>query len=104
MAITMGMFEAAAGKKVRLPLFVKSPPEGGLLLTAPAVCTPAALKCDIERDEKSTGPHVRYILTVEYPAGSPRGVHREADPGTIRLHTNHPHGREVEFLVFFTAH
>jgi hypothetical protein len=103
MAISLGSFEASAGKKVRLPLFVKSPPEGGLRLTAPAVCTPETLKFDIERDEKS-GSHVRYFLTLEVPAGSPRAVHREGNPARIQLQTNHPHGHDVEFLVFFTAY
>ena len=103
MAISMGSFEASAGKKVRLPLFVKSPPEGGLQLTAPAICTPEALKFDIEREEKPGSP-VRYFLTVEYPAGAPRATHREETPARIKLQTNHPHGQEAQFLVFFTAY
>ena len=104
MAISLGQFDAAAGKKVTVPVFVKSPPEEGFRLTAPTVCTPDALKFEIQRDEKFTGSHPRYFLTVEYPAGSPRAVHREADPARIRLQTNHPHAREVEFMVYFSAY
>ena len=104
MAITMGSFEAAVGKKVRLTLFVKNPPAEGFELTAPAICTPDTLKTEIQREEKSTGTHVRYFLAVEFPPGAPRGVHREEDPGRIRLQTNHPHARDVEFLVFFSAY
>ena len=104
MAISLGTFEATAGKKVKLSLFVKSLPDEGLRLTAPAVCTPEALKVDIQREETSNGSRARYFLTVEYPAGSPRAVHRDAEPARIRLQTNHPHARDVEFLVFFSAY
>jgi len=103
MAISLGKFEAAEGKKVRLNLFVKSPPEGGLKLTAAPVCTPAQLKVDLEREERPNGKD-RYFLNVEYPAGSPRAVYRDEEPGKIRLQTNHPHGQNVEFQVFFSAY
>jgi hypothetical protein len=104
MAISLGSFEASAGKKVTLTVFVKGPPEEGLRLTAPVVCNPEQLQCDLQRDERAAGSHQRYLLTVEYPAGSPRGVYREADPARIRIQTNHPHAREVEFLVLFSAY
>jgi hypothetical protein len=104
MAISLGLFDSTEGKKVKLILIVKNPPEEGLRLTAPPDCSPQHLKCEIERDEKATGSRARYFLTVEYPAGSPRVVHRDADPARIRLQTNHPQGREFEFLVVFSAY
>jgi hypothetical protein len=104
MAISLGAFDAAAGKKVRLPVFVKNPPEDGLKLTAAPVCIPAELKVDLEREERPNGKPARYFLNVEYPAGSPRAKHRDDDPARIRLQTNHPHGQNVEFLVFFSAY
>jgi hypothetical protein len=55
MAISLGAFDAAAGKKVRLPVFVKNPPEDGLKLTAAPVCIPAELKVDLEREERPNG-------------------------------------------------
>jgi len=104
MAISLGSFDVSAGKKVKLTLFVKNPPEGGLQLTAAPVCTPHELKVDLEREERPAGKQTRYFLTVEYPPNAPRAVHREEDPGRIRLQTNHPHGHEVEYLVFFSAY
>jgi len=104
MAISLGQFEATAGKKVKLTVFVKSPPEEGLQLTAAPVCTPDMLKFNIERDEKFTGSPPRYFLTVEYPAGAPRAIYREENPARIQLQTNHPHARDVEYLVFLNAY
>jgi len=104
MTISLGEFEASAGNKVKLPLFIKGPPAEGLRLTAAPVCTPAALKVDFERDEKSSGSHERYFLNIEYPAGLPRAIYREAAPGLIRLQTNHPRARAIEFRLYFSAY
>jgi hypothetical protein len=104
MAIALGSFEAAAGRKVTLKLFVKNPPDDGLKLTAAPVCTPETLKVEFGRDEKTKGQHMRYFLTVEYPAGSPRAMHRDADTAMIRLQTNHPRARDVEYQVLFNAY
>jgi hypothetical protein len=104
MTISLGEFEASAGKKVKLPLFVKAPPAEGLRLTAAPICTPAAIKVDIERDEKSSRPHERYFLNIEYPAGSPRATYRDASHGTIRLQTNHSGAPAMEFRLYFSAY
>lgn len=104
MAISLGSFEAAAGKKVSLPVVVKYPPAEGFKLTEPPICTPEAIKFDLRQDEKSTSGTPRYLLTVEYPPGSPRGTHREEDPGRVILKTNHPNAEQVEFRVFFAAY
>ncbi len=96
MAISLGSFEARLGKKVKLPLFVeKIFPQDGLLLTAPPVCTPAAAQSrPINAKKNRPDRRPAYLLTVEYPAGSPRATHREADPAKIRLQTNHPHAHK----------
>jgi len=104
MAISLGSFEAATGKKVSLPVVVKYPPAEGFKLTEPPICTPDAIKFELRQDEKSTSGHPRFLMTVEYPPGSPRGTHREENPGRVILKTNHPNAERVEFLVFFSAY
>jgi hypothetical protein len=102
MAIAMGSFEASAGKKVTLPLFVRGSSED-LQLTEPPLCEPADLKVTLERDEKSKGTHMRYLLSVEYPAGAPRARYPEESPAKVRLRMNHPGAEEIDFAVYFNA-
>ena len=104
-AISLGAFDATAGKKLRMVLIVKSDPEDGLQLTAAPICAPAELKVNIEREVRPDRKAARYFLNVEYPAGSPRATHRDEAPGRIQLQTNHPHGaRTSSFCVFFSAY
>jgi hypothetical protein len=104
MAISLGAFEAAAGKKVSMPVLIKNPPADGFKLTEPPVCIPEALKFDMRQDEKSTAASPRFHLTLEYPPGSPRVTHRDDSPARVIFKTNHPHAERVEFLVFLSAY
>lgn len=104
MGIGLGSFEAAVGKNILVPLFVRNPPEEGLQLTKPPEVTPPDLKVEIVRDKKSAGKAARLFLKVEYPAGAPRVSFRNLEPGTIKLFTNHPHAPELELHVYFAAY
>ncbi|HLJ11580.1 MAG TPA: DUF1573 domain-containing protein [Planctomycetaceae bacterium] len=104
MAVMLGGFDASAGKKAALTLFVRGAPDEGFRLKQPPVCTPGALKVTLEPEAKSNAPHERFRLTVEYPAGAPRVAHREDNPGQIRLLTNHSKAPEIELLVLFNAY
>jgi hypothetical protein len=106
MAVVLGSFDAAVGKKVSLMMFVRGAGAGEFQLTGAPEAQPAALTATVEREGKSTvsGKQVRYRLDVEYPAGSPKASCRSDNPGKIRLRTNLPGAPEIEFLVYFAAY
>lgn len=104
MAITLGSFDAATGKKITLPVVIKNLPADGFRLVEPPVCVPATLKFDLRQDEKSTAGSPRFLMTVEYPPGSPRAVYRDDAPARVTLKTNHPHAVVAEFHVYFSAY
>jgi hypothetical protein len=105
MAVVLGGFDAAAGKKVSLIMFVRGPGAEEFQLTADPECQPAALQATVKPDGKptGTGKQVRYRLNVEYPPGSPKVTCRTENPGKIRLRTNLPGAPEIEFSVYFAA-
>jgi hypothetical protein len=103
MGVAMGSFDAAVGKKVTLPLFVHGATEN-MKLTEPPVCDPPALKVTLARDEKSKGPHARFLLGVEYPAGSPRAHYTDEKPATVKLRLNQPGAEEFDLTVYFNAY
>ena len=53
MGIRLGAFEAATGKQLLVPMFIRNPPSDGFQLTKPPEVTPADLKVEVVRDEKS---------------------------------------------------
>jgi hypothetical protein len=105
MAVVLGAFDAAAGNKVSLIMFVRGAGAEEFQLTSDPECQPAALQATVKPDGKptGTGKQVRYRLNVEYPPGSPRVTCRSDNPGKIRLRTNLPGAREIELLVYFAA-
>jgi hypothetical protein len=103
MAIAMGSFDAAVGKKVALPLFVRGASED-LQLTEPPQCEPADLKVTLERVQESKGTHVRYLLSIEYPAGAPRAIHPQESPAKVKLRLNHPGAEEIDLAVYLNAY
>jgi hypothetical protein len=103
MAIAMGTFDASAGRKLTLPLFIRGASED-LQLTEPPLCEPSELKVTLERDEKSKGSHARFLLGVEYPAGAPRASYKEDKPARIKLRLNHPGAEELDLAVYFNAY
>jgi hypothetical protein len=103
MAIAMGSFDAAAGKKVTLPLFMRGASDD-LRLTEPPLCEPADLKVTLERDEKSKGTHTRYLLSIEYPPKAPRAHYPHENPGKVKLRLNHPGAEEIDFAVYLNAY
>ncbi len=102
MAIAMGSFDASAGKKVTLSLFVRGASDD-LQLTEPPLCEPADLKVTLVRDEKSKGTHMHYLLGIEYPAGAPRAHHPQDSPAKIKLRMNHPGAEEIDLAVYMSA-
>jgi hypothetical protein len=103
MAIALGSFDATEGRKLTLLVFVRGAPAEGLKLTEPAQCNPEALQVKLAPDERATGKQSRYLLTLEYPAGSPRVTYLKDHPATVHLHTNHPAANQVDLQVFFSA-
>jgi hypothetical protein len=103
MTVTMGTFDAKAGRKVTLSFFVRGPGAEEFQFVAPPQCDPQALQVKLERDEKSKGKQGRFLLTVEYPPGAPRASHRSDNPGSIRLRTNLPGAADVTLSIFLAA-
>lgn len=106
-AISMGAFDAAAGRSVTLKVVVLQPPADGLKVDeAGIVCDPKELRVRLVPDEsaKPTTAAARFLLTVEYPPGSPRLSRRNENPGSIKIPTNHPSAGNMEFAVHFAAH
>jgi hypothetical protein len=106
MALALGTFDATKGQKATISVFVQKAPEEGFQLRDLKV-TPEPLKVTFVPDERSTSTVVkRYLLTVEYPAGSPRANHRqdEKTPGIIEAKTNHPDAPDFRIEVYFNAY
>jgi hypothetical protein len=103
MTVTMGSFNAKSGKKVTLPLFVRGAGAEDFQLIESPQCDPQVLQVTLDRDQKSKGKQSRFLLTVEYPAGAPRAIHRTDNPGKVRLRTNLPGAPEITFAVFLAA-
>jgi hypothetical protein len=103
MAVSMGSFDAAKGKKVTLPMIVRGAAAEGFELTGVPECEPRELKATLGRDEKAKGTQVRYLLSLEYPAGSPPATRRENNPAKVRFRTNQPGAEEIELSVWLSA-
>ncbi len=105
-ALGLGTFDSTKGKKATLKVFVQRAPEEGYQFKDLKV-TPKELKVTLEPDPKVTSRAAKgFLLTVEYPAGSPRANHRqdEANPGVIEAKTNHPDAQDLRIEVFFNAY
>jgi hypothetical protein len=103
MAIAMGAFKAAEGRKLSLMVFVRDAPAEGLRLTEAPVCQPAALKASLAPDPKAPEKQSRYLLTLEYPPGAPRALFLKGQSASVRLRTNHPEAPEMNLQVYLNA-
>src|SRR5262245_14159905 len=103
MTVIMGSFDAKAGKKLTLPVFVRGTGAHDFRLLETPECDPQALQVTLVPDEKSKGKQGRFLLTLEYPAGAPRVSHRKENPGKVRLHTNLPGATEFQLTVLLAA-
>ncbi|HTI51463.1 MAG TPA: DUF1573 domain-containing protein [Planctomycetaceae bacterium] len=102
--VAMGTFESQEGKKVELTMIVlQAPPEGLQILEGGLTCDPEELRVTLAPDDKFKHKVSRYFLKIEYPPGSPRTIRADANPGKIKLRTNHPLAPEVELQVMFNA-
>ena len=102
-AIVMGSFDVAVGRKVTLSLMIKETPKEGIEFSE-IKTDPPGLQVKLEKDEKFTGSMSRYLMTLDYPAGSARETRREENAGSIKIKTSHPEAPELEFTVFLTAY
>jgi len=103
MTVIMGSFDAKAGKKLTLPVFVRGAGAEDFRLLETPECDPQALQVTLVPDERSKGKQGRFLLTLEYPAGAPRVSHRKENPGKVRLHTNLPGATEFQLTVLLAA-
>lgn len=103
-AIAMGSFDVGTGKSVTLKaVALRPPPEGLKVNESDIICDPKELRVKVVPDEKAKAAG-RYLLTVEYPPGSPRVERRQENPARVKFRTNHPQASEMEFIVFFAAY
>jgi hypothetical protein len=103
MTVIMGSFDAKAGKKLTLPVFVHGAGAKDFRLLESPECDPQALQVTLVPVETSQGKQGRFLLTLEYPAGAPRVSHHKENPGKVRLHTNLPGAPEINLSVWLAA-
>lgn len=101
--LDMGDFAASDGRISTLLLFVNNIGDKELKFRDIEV-DPEYLKITFNPDDSYTGKGPkRYLLTVEIPPGSPRGIRRNESAAHVRLKTNHPDVPELTFHVRFNA-
>lgn len=103
MSVTLGSFNASAGKKATLRMRVRAALATGFELTGPPECEPAGLKATLVPDDKAQGKPGYFLLNLEYPPDAPPAARRRNNPAKVTLRTNHPEIGEIVLLVYFAA-
>lgn len=99
MAIEMGNFPAAEGKKARLLVFVTGMGDKPFEITKVDTDTPF-LKVDLVRDTKfESKSKQRYDLYFEVPPGSPIVSKIRKESARVTLETNHPDAPQLKFRI-----
>jgi hypothetical protein len=101
-AFVLPTFSAREGKKFSVRMFVRKPPPDGFRILE-STSDPEFLKFIVVPDESAKkADNRRYLLTIEFPPGTPRMTRREEEgPATVKLKTNHPEAAELEYQVYF---
>ncbi len=102
LALDLGQFPAAKGAEASVRLFVSGLKDEELKFEAVDGTVPG-VEVSLRRESGGTGgARQRYLMTFRVPPGSP-AVHRNKEAAKIRIRTNHPEAREMNFYVQFVA-
>ncbi|QDV17911.1 hypothetical protein Pan153_25670 [Gimesia panareensis] len=102
MHLNLGEFPAAKGKEAILSMFVEG--LDGPLEILDQKIEPGFLKFEIKKDDafESTNKQ-RYILKFIVPAGEPAVSYGLGNLAKVKLRTNHPQAKNIEFKVQFIS-
>lgn len=96
--LSMGAFQAAAGKSVEVLLLLDKAEERLELESVEA--NPPVLSAELI---PIGSDHKRYRLKVSVPAGVRRGIHGVTNPAMLKLKTNHPVQKTLDLNVTYRA-
>lgn len=102
MTLNLGDFAAKDGKEVTISMFVDGA-EKPLRIIDQEI-KPDFLKFEINKDEKfQSKTKQRYQLTFKIPAGISTRSFGRKNPARVKLQTDHPDAKEIDFKLRFTA-
>lgn len=102
MILNMGQFDAKKGKEVTISMFVEGK-EKPLKIIKQEIAPPF-LKFDLKKDDKfQSKTKQRYELKFAVPAGIPSGSFDRNNLAKVKLQTDHPNAKEIEFRIRFMA-
>jgi len=102
MVLNLGEFSAKEGKEVTLSMFVEGTQQP--LEIMDRKIDPDYLKFEIKKDDQfESKTKQRYELKFAVPAGIPSVSFGRGNPAKVKLQTNHPNAKEIEFRVRFVA-
>jgi hypothetical protein len=102
MHLNLGEFQAKEGKDVTLSMFVEGL-EGSLEVLDQQV-EPSLLKFEVKKDESFVSTNKqRYLLKFSIPADNPPVSYGRGNLAKVKIRTNHPQAKEIEFKVQFIS-
>jgi len=102
MLLNLGEFSAKEGKEVTLSMFVEGTQQP--LKIMDQKIEPDYLKFEIQKDDNfESKTKQRYEIKFIVPAGSPSVSFGQGNQAKVKLQTNHPNAKEIEFRVQFVA-
>lgn len=102
MHLNLGEFSAKEGKEATLSMFVEGL-DGPLEILDQQV-EPSLLKFEIKKDESFVSSNKqRYLLKFSIPAGNPPVSYGRGNLAKVKLRTNHPQAKNIEFKVQFIS-
>ncbi|WP_339733949.1 DUF1573 domain-containing protein [uncultured Gimesia sp.] len=102
MVLILGDFSAKEGKEVMLSMFVEGIDQPLEILNQEI--SPDFLKFELKKDDSfQSKTKQRYVLKFAVPAGLPAVSFGRNNLAKVKLQTNHPNAKEIEFRVQFVS-
>ncbi len=102
MVLSLGEFSAKEGKEVILSMFVEGTEQP--LEIVDQEISPDFLKFELKKDDSfESKTKQRYVLKFTVPAGLPSVSFGRGNLAKVKLQTNHPNAKNIEFRVQFVS-
>lgn len=102
MVLNLGEFASKEGKEVTLSMFVEGTEQPLKILSQKIV--PDFLEFELKKDDKfQSKTKQRYQLKFGVPAGKPSMSFGRGNLANVKLQTNHPNAKEINFRVQFIS-